>query len=77
MLRFNGSLAIDGSAWDRESEAAFALTRALAVKPSPFALDASRPSGQALAPSSRESAVGFSDGGDAGAGATTAAARCL
>jgi hypothetical protein len=38
-LRFNGSLAIDGSAWPRASDAAFALTRALAAKPSPAALD--------------------------------------
>jgi hypothetical protein len=65
-LRFKGSLAIDGSAWDRESEAVFALTSALAAKPSPLELDAGR---DPRAPGCRVRTVELLDGGDPGEGA--------
>src|SRR5215472_16558541 len=73
MFRFKGLLAIDGSAWDRESEAAFALTRALAVKPSPLALDACCPRVEAPALSSSESTLERIDGEKAGAETATLA----
>src|SRR5437660_1357899 len=74
MLRFKGLLAIEGSAWDRESEAAFVLTSALAVKPSPLVPDASSERREALAPSSRGSRLAFIDGGYAASRAARPAA---